>query len=201
MAILFVCTGNLCRSPLGAQLLGTWAASDLGPDAAGMQIASAGVEAPEGQPMDADSTRALIEVGGDPAALGAHRSRALTAAELEDVDLVLTMTRWHRRKVLGLAPRALRRTFTLPEASVLLELTDAGTLAGIPLDERARTLAAALNAARARRRVSDRDDVPDPVGRPLDVHRLVAARIATELRPVADVLFDVSSARSRSRSA
>lgn len=199
MRVLFVCTGNLCRSPLAAQLLATWAAHDLRDDVARVRIASAGVEAANGQPMDPASACALTGVGGDPAALGQHRSRAVTAADVADADLVLTMTRWHRRKVLELAPRALRRTFTLPEATALLELVDPAPIAVLRPAERAEALAVGLNSARARRSVSDQDDVADPIGRPIDVHRDVAARIAVELRPLADVLFATVPAPSGAR--
>jgi protein-tyrosine phosphatase len=197
MRLLFVCTGNLCRSPLAAQLLATWAHQELGERAAEVLITSAGVEAPDGRPMDADSRRALLEAGGDPDILGNHRSRPLDPAEVTEADLVLTMTRWQRRKVLARAPRALRRTFTLPEAADLLARSGPGP--ELPFEDRARELAGRLNAARATRQVSDRDDVRDPMGRPLEVHRAVAARIATELRPLADVLLTAEHSAPRAR--
>ena len=189
MRLLFVCTGNICRSPMAAGLGATWAAADLGQEAASVLVESAGVDAPAGRPMDADSRWALIQAGGDPERLGEHRARRLVEHDVGCADLVLTMTRWHRRKVLALAPRALKRTFTLPEAAALLRSVDASPLGRLPLEARAVELAFRLNAARAHRRASDRDDVPDPIGRPADVHRDVATRIARDLRPLADVLF------------
>ena len=189
MRLLFVCTGNICRSPMAAVLTATWASTDYGQPTAAVLVDSAGVDAVVGRQMDGDSRRALIEAGGDPEVLGVHRSRRLVDSDVDCADLVLTMTRWHRRKVLSVAPRALKRTFTLPEAAALLESVDVRALAQLPLDARASELAFQLNAARARRQVSDQDDVPDPIGRPTDVHRQVAAHITRDLRPLADALF------------
>ncbi|GAB3365792.1 arsenate reductase/protein-tyrosine-phosphatase family protein [Modestobacter lapidis] len=189
MRLLIVCTGNLCRSPMAAGLLSAWAQRDLGPEGSAVLVGSAGVEAPDGHPMDADSLRAALAAGGDPETLGAHRSRALDPAEVADADLVLTMSRWQRKKVLAHAPRALRRTFTLPEAASLLGLADPRGIADLPLDQRAAELAVRLNAARARRRVSDSDDVRDPIGRRFEEHRRTAERIAGDLHPLAAVLL------------
>lgn len=189
MQLLFVCTGNICRSPVAAGLMSAWTARDLGSDSAQVRIASAGVEAPDGQPMDADSYRAALELGGDADLLGAHLSRPLDAAEVGDADLVLTLSRWQRKKVLARAPRVLRRTFTLPEAAALLDIADVGGVADLPLEQRASELAVRLNAARARRRVSDSDDVRDPIGRRFEEHRRTAERIAADLRPLAAVLL------------
>ena len=183
--LLFVCTGNLCRSPIAEQLLHAWAAEELGHSAPLVQVASAGTEAADGQPMDPRSAQAVAELGADPT--GA-RARRLRPGDTADVDLVLTATRWHRRVVLELDPRALRRAFTLGEAARLLESADLTGLDLVPLEGRARELAVRLHAARSRRADVD-DDVRDPIGQSLEVHREVAAEIAGLLRPLADVLF------------
>ena len=170
---------------MAEQLLRARATSALGAAAATVVVSSAGTEAPDGRPMDPDSAQAVAELGADPT--GA-RSRRLGAGDTDGVDLVLTATRWHRRAVLELDPRALRRVFTLGEAVQLLGLADLTGLDLVPLEDRARELAARLHAARSR--ASDGNyDVPDPIGQPLAVHRNTAARIAGLLRPLADVLF------------
>ena len=184
--MLFVCTGNLCRSPLAEGLLRSWTA-----DPGGLTVASAGVEAPDGAPMDPPSAEALRELGGDPTAFRSHR---LTPADTADAGLVLAMNRWHRRQVLERDPRALRRAFTLGEASRLLPLADLGGLDLLPVADRPAELAARLHTARARRADSGADDVRDPIGRPLAEHRAMAAQVAALLRPLADVLLAVPSA-------
>lgn len=136
--------------------------------------------------MDKRSGRALLDLGGDPTGFTA---RTLAPVMADRADLVLTMTRRHRRLVLGGAPRALRRTFTLPEAADLLSHTDLSGLTDMPLQPRATELARRLNAGRAHRRTAEADDVEDPIGQSSTVHADVAGRIAANLRPLADVLF------------
>jgi protein-tyrosine phosphatase len=186
MRILFVCTGNICRSPLAERLATVWAEQSLGSAAATVVIRSAGTEGLDGRPMDRKSGRALMDLGGDPTGFAA---RPLLPVMADRADLVLTMTRKHRRLVLAGAPRALRRTFTLPEAASLLEWVDTIGLAEMPLQARAQELAARLNDGRARRRTDERDDVEDPIGQSATVHADVAGRIAANLRPLADILF------------
>jgi protein-tyrosine phosphatase len=136
--------------------------------------------------MDKRSGQALLDLGGNPTGFTARTLQPMMA---DRADLVLTMTRRHRRLVLGGAPRALRKTFTLPEAADLMDWVDVIGLAEMPLQERARELTARLNDGRARRRTNDRDDVEDPIGQSSTVHADVAGRIAASLRPLADVLF------------
>ena len=184
MRLLFVCTGNLCRSPLAEQLLRSWVERELG-GARDALIESAGTAAASGS-MDRHAAQALRELGVEPDGAVA---RQLQIGGTADVDLVLTMTRKQRREVLLRDPRALRRVFTLIETSALLPLIDPTGLDLLPLTERTRELAARLDAARARRAGGPDDDIPDPIGQSLEVHRAVAAQIADALRPLGDVLF------------
>lgn len=195
MRILFVCTGNMCRSPLAERLTSSWAEQRLGAGAAAIHIRSAGTDARDGQPMDGRSAKALEELGGSP---DGFRSALLRRGVAEDSDLVLTMSRRHRHNLLKHDPLALRRTFTLPEAVDLAEMADLQDVPLMPLGERAREMAFRLNAARSHRRASPSDDVPDPIGRPLDEHRRVADQIAGCLEPLMDALLapDVQHARS-----
>jgi low molecular weight protein-tyrosine phosphatase len=185
--LLFVCTGNLCRSPIAERLATAWlrevGANPQGPD--GVHIGSAGLQAPDGEPMDPHSAAALIELGGDPSGF---RSRPMTPALADDADLVLTMTRRQRRATLEMTPRGLRRTFTLKEAADLLTSADLSGLDRMPAGERARQLGLRLDAERAWRAAGAGDDIRDPIGRRTSVHHQVADAIATALRPLTDVL-------------
>ena len=185
---MFVCTGNLCRSPVAERLATSWAQDALAhsPEGADVHVASAGLAAAVGRPMDPGTAAALVELGADPAGF---RSRPFTAGLAEAADLVLTMTREQRRAVLEAAPRGLRRTFTLAEAADLLQRADLSGLAFLPLTQRARALGQRLDAARSDRLSGDGDDIADPIGQDAAVHREVADRVATALRPLADVLF------------
>ena len=186
MRLLFVCTGNRCRSPLAERLAARWAAEALGSLADAVTTESAGTDATAGEPMEERSALALAELGGDPRGVA---TRILNPSDIEGADLVLTMTRTHRRRVLELAPRAMRRTFTLTEAAALLSIVDPAALAAAPVAERGRALATLLSRARAFRAGGPEDDIPDPIGRPLEEHRDVAARIARDLQPLTGVLF------------
>jgi protein-tyrosine phosphatase len=186
MRLLFVCTGNVCRSPVAERLTLAHAVRNLGPDAIDLVVRSVGLEAPVGREMDPRSAVALTRLGGDPA--GA-RAKAFTSQLADSADLVLTMTRRQRRSVLERTPRGLRRTFTLLEAADLLQRADLRGLHSTPLAERARELALRLDAARALRATSDADDVVDPIGARQSVHDEVAGTIDGAVRALADVLF------------
>ena len=136
--------------------------------------------------MDPHTAAVLNALGGDA---DGFRARHYTRELAEAADLVFTMTRSQRHSVLKTTPRGLRRTFTLTEAARLLDHADLTGLPLLPLTERARQLGLRLDAARAWRSSAISDDIDDPAGRPPAVHREVADRIASALRPLADVLF------------
>lgn len=88
LRVLFVCTGNTCRSPMAAGAL----RAALGADAARIEVSSAGTAAWEGQP----ATDLAVEVAGrDGVDLSGHRSRRATPERLRAADLVLVMERGH----------------------------------------------------------------------------------------------------------
>ena len=91
--LLFLCHGNLCRSPFAAgvarKLLPEW-----------VDVASAGFLAP-GRRAPPDAVTAAAEHGVD---LAAHRSALLTIDHLRNADLVVVMDREPRRRVLSMQP-------------------------------------------------------------------------------------------------
>lgn len=108
--LIFVCTGNTCRSPMAEGLLKHL----LGPDC-GWEISSAGVHACDGEPASSGAVEALRMLGID---LSGHASRHLTPAMIQDADLIVTMTRGHREAVLALAPESAGRVFLLKSFGV-----------------------------------------------------------------------------------
>ena len=70
--VTFVCSGNICRSPLAERLTSAWAVRALGANAAGVLVASAGTDALDGKPMDKRSAAALAALGGEPAGFAAQ---------------------------------------------------------------------------------------------------------------------------------
>jgi protein-tyrosine-phosphatase len=93
MKILFVCTGNTCRSPLSAAIARR-VAQERG--LSDMVIESAGTSAWDGQPASDGALLVGLERQLD---LNEHRSRTITPAIIDAQDLILTMGPHHRDQV------------------------------------------------------------------------------------------------------
>lgn len=97
-----VCTGNICRSPMGEWLLRE-ALEDAGID--GAEVVSAGTSSEErGNPMDPRTVAVMRRNGHVDRGWGGHRARRFTADDFDDLDLVLAADRGHERVLLRLAP-------------------------------------------------------------------------------------------------
>ncbi|WP_061709703.1 arsenate reductase/protein-tyrosine-phosphatase family protein [Pseudenterobacter timonensis] len=92
-SILVVCTGNVCRSPIGERLL-----RQALPQ---MRVASAGLAALVGQPADALARR-VAELNG--VSLEGHVARRLTAQVLQEYELILVMELAHLDHISRIAP-------------------------------------------------------------------------------------------------
>ena len=99
LRVLFVCTGNTCRSPLAAAAL----AASLGPDRERVRVASAGTAAAEGEPANPGSVKVAGEAGID---LSGHRARRLNTALVREADLILVMDAGHAAVVKALGGSA-----------------------------------------------------------------------------------------------
>ena len=111
--ILFICTGNVCRSPM-AEALFRRVVQGRGE----FRVLSAGIGAMNGQPPTPHSARAMQELGVD---ISAQRSRMLTAELVRSADLILGMTHGHTDTVTMLYPAASEKTFLLREFDETLE--------------------------------------------------------------------------------
>lgn len=106
--ILVVCSGNTCRSPMGAAVLG-----DLlrrrGGRRREFRVESAGVRATDGLPASPEAIQVMAERGLD---LKAHRSRQVTSEVLSGTRLILTMTQEQKEALLSLHPEVADRAHT-----------------------------------------------------------------------------------------
>ncbi len=106
MDILFVCTGNTCRSPMAEGILRDRIKNDK------IKIDSAGIFADKGSPVSQNALRALGERGID---LSGHRSKSMTDLDLDAFDLILTMTKSHKAWILQNFKHLEHKVFTLKE--------------------------------------------------------------------------------------
>ncbi|MCD2112969.1 protein tyrosine phosphatase [Rhodococcus sp. C26F] len=165
MRILYVCTGNICRSPTAERLTTAYAA-EAGRD--DLSAHSAGTRAMVGYGMEPTAALVLQQLGGDPDGFAARR---ITPQIAEDSDMIITMSERHRAKVIQLAPRRMRVTFTLREAARLQNATGARTIAE-------------LTTARAQMSAPGPEDIVDPIGRDEETFVTVGSEIADLLLPL-----------------
>ena len=111
--VLFVCTGNVCRSPMAEGLLrrATGGSGEF-------RALSAGLGAMNDQAPTPHSVQAMRELGTD---ISAHRSRALTAELVQQADYIFGMTHSHVDTIVLLYPQAADKTFLLREFDETLE--------------------------------------------------------------------------------
>lgn len=83
--IIFICTGNTCRSPMAEGLF----RAHNGEEKTGLTAASAGLYTENGLPASANAVAAAGERGAD---ISAHRSRQLTAEVAENAKYLVCMT-------------------------------------------------------------------------------------------------------------
>jgi len=96
--ILFICTGNTCRSPMAAFL----AKSSLSARQLDWRVSSAGLHAVHGQPMADAAVNAMIR---RHVVVEAHASQPLTEQLAEQADVIFTMTAGHREALIKHFPQ------------------------------------------------------------------------------------------------
>lgn len=109
MLILFVCTGNTCRSPMAEGIFRAMIADSGISD---VQVASAGISAGEGGAASENAIAVVEQYNGD---ISSHHSRAVSNVLLQQAGLVLTMAGKHRQNLKQRYPQYADKIFTLHE--------------------------------------------------------------------------------------
>mgnify|MGYP005840563053 CR=1 FL=1 len=145
LMILFVCTGNTCRSPMAEVICRKLLADRLGCrvdrlEDRGVIVVSAGTSAELGGRAAPEAVKAVAAMGLD---LTGHETQPLSEALVRHADWIYAMTASHRQAIVGRWPGAAERTLILAAGG---------------------------------------DDIPDPLGGPLERYQRCAAQIDKELR-------------------
>ncbi|HEX9344097.1 MAG TPA: hypothetical protein VF995_10850 [Actinomycetota bacterium] len=179
--VLFVCTGNICRSAMAEVFARRELASHPGLEVP-LRFSSAGSYAMEGN-RAVEASAVAAEARG--ASLERHRARQLTRRRVAAADLILCMEAEHRSPVLALDRAAGKRTFllgTFARAIAELEREPPGTAPPASPAE-----LAALAAERLREQPGD--GVDDPYGCPAAAHAACARRLDDLVSTVAASLL------------
>jgi protein-tyrosine phosphatase len=175
-SLLFVCTGNLCRSPSAERFLRRRLAEDGRSD---VEVHSAGTLETTGHPPDPLITEAAA-FGLD---LADHVPHRLVVEAVVEADLVLGMAREHVRDVVLLDRTAFTRSFTLRE--FVRRAREVGPRPnGVELDDWLPELSGDRRHLHMVGESAD-DDIPDPMGGPPETYRAML----TEVQALIEELF------------
>jgi protein-tyrosine-phosphatase len=182
LRILFVCTGNTCRSPLAEGLFRNMMQTER----VDVEVRSAGVSAIGGGPISRHSAALLLEAGFQEQL----SSSALSQEDVDWSDLILTMTMNHKGIVIQRYPQAIEKSYTLKE------FVEDDPLVRAAIEERER-LAAELQMKHAlsepitadeRKRFDQLEDslpdfdITDPFGGSIEAYRMTAKEIEDSLK-------------------
>lgn len=109
--VLFVCTGNLCRSPMARALFEDIVRGDAELADAGIEVDSAGTD----PAFDNATPEAIAAMRGYGLDLTGHRSKAVSERLVQWADLILVMEPWQQMHISSLFPAAGGKTHLLVE--------------------------------------------------------------------------------------
>lgn len=181
--VLFVCTANMCRSPMAQAFAEQMRTRYLLP----VQITSAGLME-SGQPATKHAVKALARRGMD---IQNHRSAVLAEVVGEEPDLIVGMSRGHVQAVAELSEKLLDRTFVLKRLVALAE-AEGPRREGESLPEYLAKLK--LADAGVRSGFSSNDEVADPIGRPVRYFNKTADEIEDLVQRMFDNLWPLATA-------
>ncbi|QCT04620.1 Protein-tyrosine phosphatase, low molecular weight [Paenibacillus algicola] len=186
--ILFLCTGNTCRSPMAEGMLRKLAAGR----SMKLEVRSAGVAAVEGMPISRHAQAVLR----DQSIEGEFTSKPLSRELVAWADLILTLTQSHKQFAISRFPEAADKVHTLKEFAgadeqVMQDLQELDRL--YVSAELTRSLGGAQSSQERERLIELRQRIPsfdisDPYGGSLEDYEATAAEIRTALFRLLDKL-------------
>ncbi len=180
--IMFVCTGNICRSPMAEQMLRAKLTA-RGVD--GVTISSAGTHAMVDSDMPPHAREVLSTRGYEPTE---HTSVQVTAALVEQADLVLVATEDHRADVVREFIPANRYSYTIKEfANQLAFVNNPGEVELPEVAKRAQSLAL-IASTRGLAPVLSIVDLDDPYGKDIAAYEVVQRELEVSLDAVTNWL-------------
>ncbi len=153
--VLFVCTGNTCRSCMAEGIFNSLV-SQVDGLRNDYRAVSAGLAAWDGDGASRNAIDALKQQWGID--ISNHVSRRITAGDVKEASLILTMTRSHKRALLAEFPEAEGKVYTLKEYAY-------------------------TNGCSSEADAAD-TDIPDPYGMPLEVYKSCAGTIRAAVEAV-----------------
>jgi protein-tyrosine phosphatase len=194
--VLFVCTGNICRSAYGQHLL----ARQLEEAVPGRyRVASAGTQVNPRLTVP-PQVHALPRAGGLQT-LTAHVPTQLSGRTVATADLLLAATSDHSAVILRETPAALNRSFTMLEFGAAAQAMATGALPAWPappagsttLAEDVRSLARHVSRHRPAIRGSLATiDLPDPYGRADEAYTDMASALEPAVEHITDLLVGLA---------
>jgi protein-tyrosine phosphatase len=177
--LLFVCTGNLCRSPMAAAI----ACSVLSGRTEAVNVVSAGLLR-SGEPATDEAVTVMRRRGLD---LSGHRSRRVGDALVPPPDLIVGMAREHARSVVDAIPALFPRTFTLKDLVARARI-EGPRRPGEALDGYLARVGAERGFG-ALVGMGSADDVADPIGCDLHTYERCATEIAVAVTSLVDLVW------------
>lgn len=187
MKVLFVCTGNICRSPMGELLFPQFFTD---PD---LQVDSAGTNGLVDSPIDPSSGKLMAQDGIDASAF---RSKRLTPQLALGSDIIFCFSKHQQQKIATIAPPATRKTVTLNDfAAIAQYCAKEGLIEGDTYEERMQSILD--NMSLVRPMVGSTNDIADPYRKEFEAFETAHEEIGTAIATIAEAVLPKNGKHSK----